>query len=132
MNKVVLIGRLTSDAEVRTTQQGKYLIKFRLAVTRDYDKDKADFFNVTYFVTKESFGSYLKKGRLVSLAGRIEINDVEVEGVRKSYTNIIANEIQFLDKSDKGQVSTSEDISSTVVASQETVANNVIDDELPF
>ncbi len=132
MNKVVLIGRLTSDAEVRTTQQGKYLIKFRLAVTRDYDKDKADFFNVTYFVTKASFGSYLKKGRLVSLAGRIEINDVEVEGVRKSYTNIIANEIQFLDKSDKGQVSTSEDISSTVVASQETVANNVIDDELPF
>ena len=135
MNKVVLIGRLTADAEVKTTQQGKYLVKFRLAVSRDFDKEKTDFFSITYFVNKETFGSFLKKGRLISLAGRIEINEVESDGVRKSYTNIIANEIQFLDKNQNAQEN-----SEVVVNENSSINPAVIDvdsvavaeDELPF
>lgn len=103
MNNVLLIGRLTRDAELLEINNGeRSALKFTLAVERTYKKDgesKADFIPVVYF-TDAAFKliDYLTKGRLISVSGRITVRSVEREGEgKKYYTNIEANSINFLD-----------------------------------
>ena len=106
MNRVILIGRLTRDPELRFTPSGKAVCKFGIAVNRLFAKEKeADFFNVVTFDKRaENCANYLAKGRLVGLEGRLQSRSYEAQTGEKRYvTEVIADNVEFLEWGDKKQ-----------------------------
>lgn len=109
LNRVILIGRLTRDGELRYTPSGVANFQFTLAVDRpftsgDDKKREADFINiVTWRGLAESCANYLKKGRLTAVEGRIQIRNYENnEGKRVYLTEIIADNVRFLESQNSG------------------------------
>ena len=106
MNRVILIGRLATDPELRFTANGKAVASFRIAVNRIYSKEKeADFINVAVWgKTAENSANYLAKGRLVGLEGRLQTRTNETQtGERRYFTEVIADNVEFLDWGSKGK-----------------------------
>ncbi|HZX20750.1 MAG TPA: single-stranded DNA-binding protein [Clostridia bacterium] len=106
MNRVILIGRLATDPELRFTANGKAVANFRIAVNRIFSKEKeADFFNIAVWgKAAENCANYLAKGRLVGLEGRLQTRTYETQtGERRYFTEVIADNVEFLDWGDKGR-----------------------------
>ena len=104
MNSVILIGRMTKAPEIRFTQSGKAVANFSIAVDRDYSKEKkTDFFNVQAWGKQaESCATYLDKGLLVGIKGSIQTGSYEDKNnVTKYTTDIVADQVQFLEWKDK-------------------------------
>ena len=104
MNKVILMGRLTRDPEVRYTQTNNTLVaSFSLAVnrrfTREGDTQTADFINiVAWGKTGEFCSKYFKKGQQVAIVGRLQTRTWEDQQGQKRYvTEVIAEETYFAD-----------------------------------
>ena len=104
MNKVILMGRLTRDPEVRYTQTNNTLVaSFSLAVhrrfTREGDSQTADFINiVAWSKTGELVSKYFKKGQQVGVIGRIQTRSWDDQQGQKRYTTeVIAEEVYFAD-----------------------------------
>lgn len=102
MNKVVLIGRLTKDPQLSFAPSGVAVAKFTLAVNRKYKKEgqpSADFIPVVVWnKTAEAVANYMTKGKLISIAGRIETRSYEAkDGGRRYVTEVIADEVNFLE-----------------------------------
>ncbi|HZJ82707.1 MAG TPA: single-stranded DNA-binding protein [Clostridia bacterium] len=107
LNKVVLIGRLTRDPELRYTSGGIAIAKFTLAVSRSFSNQQgereADFIRiVTWRGTAENCAKYLVKGRLVAAAGRIETGSYDDKDGKRIYTTeVVADEVTFLEWGDR-------------------------------
>lgn len=104
MNKVILIGRLTKDVEIRYTQKNNTAIaSFSLAVNRSFvkvgEERQADFFNiVAWNKLAENISKYLVKGNQVAISGRLETRTWEDENGKKHYaTEVIAEEVNFIE-----------------------------------
>ena len=100
MNKVILMGRLTRDPEVRYTDGGVSIAKFSLAVDRRFKRDNgptADFFNCTSFGKQAEFvEKYLRRGTKILLSGRIENNNYTNKDGEKVYSiQIVTEELEF-------------------------------------
>lgn len=99
MNKVILMGRLTKDPEVRYTNGGKTIGSFSIAVDRRFKSEgqpEADFFTcVTFGKQAEFVEKYLKKGTKILLGGQIQNNNYEKDGVKHYNTQIVVDEIEF-------------------------------------
>ena len=126
LNKVVLIGRLTKDPELRYTASGTAVARFTLAVDRGFknqDGDKqADFIPITVWRTQaENCAKHLAKGRLVAVVGRIQTGSYDKDGQRHYTTDVVADEVQFLEWSEKQE---------TDIPGFNDV--NIPDEELPF
>ena len=95
MNKVILMGRLTRDAE--TFGQKSKVTRFCLAVDRNYGEDETDFFNCVSFGKQAEFvEKYLKKGIKVLVTGHLQNNTYEdKQGNKVTATQIITEEIEF-------------------------------------
>ena len=108
MNKVILIGNLTRDPEGTTVGNGAFVCKFGIAVNRrfaDADGNKqTDFFNVNVWRAQgENCQKYLKKGSKVCVVGSIQIRNYEdKEGQKRTATDIVADEVQFLNRAGEG------------------------------
>jgi single-strand DNA-binding protein len=101
-NKVILVGRLTKDPEITFAQNGMQISKFTLAVDRQFQKDKqqeADFLRIVTFGKLAEFtGSYLTKGLLILVEGRIQTSRFQgQDGITKYYTDIISEKINFME-----------------------------------
>lgn len=103
INKVILVGNLGRDPEVRYAQSGMAIAKLSLAVTervKDGDawKDHTEWFRVTLFGKQaENAGQYLQKGRQVYVEGRLKTDKYkDKDGVEKTSTEVVASTIQFL------------------------------------
>ncbi len=106
LNKVVLIGRITKDIELRYTPNGVATATFYLAVTRNFKNQNgeydADFIPVQVWRKQaENCAKYLSKGRLVAVAGRIQTRSYEQDGQRRYTWEVVADEVQFLDRGEK-------------------------------
>ena len=103
LNKVMLMGRLTSDPETRYTPSGVAVTKITLAVQRDYVKQgeerRTDFIFCTAFrSTAEFIGKWFKKGQLAVIAGQLQTKTYEeAEGKKRTATDVIIDEIHFAD-----------------------------------
>jgi len=104
MNKVILMGRLTRDPEIRYTQNTNLTVaNFSIAVSRRFAKEndevKADFFSViAWNKTGEFVGKYFKKGQQVLVSGRLQNrNWTDQQGVKHYATDVIAEEVEFAD-----------------------------------
>ena len=136
MNKVVLIGRLTKNPELRFTPgTGKAVATFTIAVDRKFSKEKkeTDFIPIVVWGKQgESAANNLEKGRLVAISGRIQTRNYEgKDGIRRYITEIVADEVQFLDYKNSSSNNVANDNNST---SYDEGWNDPIDDddEIPF
>ena len=101
MNRVILLGRLSRDPEVRVTQDGQTTIaKFGIAVDRRGKEDKADFFNVTAFNKTAQFAEkYLKKGTKIALSGRLQLDEyTNKDGQKVTNVSVVAEEVEFCER----------------------------------
>ena len=111
MNKVILMGRLTRDPEVRYTQTNNTLVaSFSLAVNRRFvrqgEERQADFINIVAWSKLEEFCSkYFKKGQQVAVTGRLQTRTWDDDQGQKHYiTEVIAEEAYFADSKRDGAV----------------------------
>lgn len=109
INKVIIVGNLGRDPEVRYAQSGMAIAKLSVAVTervKDGDswKDHTEWFRVTVFgKTAENAGQYLQKGRQIYAEGRLKTEKYkDKDGIERTSVEVIANTLQFLGGGNQG------------------------------
>ncbi len=134
LNRIILIGRLTRDPELRYTPSGTPVAKFTLAVDRRTNKQgekEADFIDiVTWQKVAETCANYLGKGRLVAVEGRLQIRSYDDnQGIRRKTAEVVAENVRFLDKAKEDQGR-----SSFAPTKEDDFASEVsfVDDDMPF
>lgn len=104
MNKVILMGRLTKDPEVKYTQTGKVVTQFTLAVDRPFKtpdgQKEADFIPVVVWnKAAELVGNSCQKGHRLLVDGRLQIRSYDAkDGTKRWVTEIIANSVEFIER----------------------------------
>lgn len=99
VNKVFILGRVVKKPEVRVTTGGQQVANFSVAVNERLgkDKEKTTFFNiVAWGGLGELCGQYLDRGREVMVEGRIDARQVEKDGVKRTFWDVVARDVQFL------------------------------------
>ena len=113
MNKVILIGRITRDPEIRVANEGNYIARYSLAVDRRFKKDgeqSADFINCVAFGKQGEFADkFLRKGMKIAVVGRIQTGSYRNKDGQTVYTtDVIVEEHEFCEsKSSTSQSETS-------------------------
>lgn len=129
INKLVIIGRLTKEPELRTTTGGKSLCKFSIAVN-GY-KDEVGFFDcIAWDKTAETIAKYVRKGQRIGIDGSIKFSSWESDGKKRSKVEINVDRFQFLDKKADGTESMSGPVSNatSLPFSKEPMNDN----DIPF
>jgi single-strand DNA-binding protein len=109
MNRVVLVGRLTKDPDLRFTPNGVAVATFTLAVNRPFSNQQgekeSDFINcVVWKKPAENVANYLKKGSLAGVDGRIQTRNYDGQDGKRVYvTEVVADSVQFLEPKKDGQ-----------------------------
>lgn len=108
MNLIILCGNLTNDPEASQTSGGREVSKFSLAVNRDYEDSEGnrgvDYFNCTAFGKQaENINRYFSKGRKILVRGHVKIDDVEREGNKRRFFNVIVDKFEFIQPKNNGQ-----------------------------
>ena len=135
LNRVALVGRLTRDPEIRYTADNQTPIaKFSIAVDRTYKREgqpTADFIPIVVFGrSADNCGKYLSKGRLVAVSGRMQTRSWDdQDGKRRYITEVIADEVDFLDRGSDTKGQGSEGISDSDFSDFRPIEE---EDELPF
>ncbi len=112
LNRIVLIGRLTQDPELRYTGTGTAVASFTLAVNRlrtnQAGERETDFINIVVWQKQaENCAQYLHKGRLAAVDGRLQIRSYENrEGQKVRVAEVVAESVRFLDRDDNSQPTT--------------------------
>lgn len=136
LNKIILIGNLTEDPEMRFTTDGSAVTKYRIAVNRPKKSDGTD--SGTDFVPIVCFGrlaeisgEYLKKGKQILVEGRIQNRSYDTaEGQTKWVTEIVANEMRMLSSNAGEQVNIDIDSDMPVVSGNSSKEETF--DDIPF
>ena len=103
LSKVIIMGRLTRDPELRRTQSGTAVTSFTLAVDRDFKSQsgekETDFIDVVAWRNTGEFAAkYLSKGRMVAVEGRIQVRDwQDKDGNRRKSVEVVADNVYFGD-----------------------------------
>lgn len=99
MNKVILMGRLTKDAELNyTAGSGTAVTRFSLAVTRPFKKDETDFINcVAFGKIGETIAQYFTKGKPIAITGNIRTGSYEAkDGTKRYTTDVVIEGFEFI------------------------------------
>lgn len=155
VNQVVIVGRITRDIELRSTATGREVVNFTVAVNRNFKNAQgeydADFIGcIAFGQTAKFMNSYIGKGRLVSVVGRIQTRNYENnQGQRVYVTEVIADNVNALDRrqddgsnfngqtnnynSNSANQQSPQDFMDNQPISQPSYAlNDIDDDDLPF
>ena len=106
MNKVELIGRLTKDPEKKSTDKGTSVVSFSVAVQRKYKNADgnydADYINcVAWRTTADFIANYFTKGQRIGVVGSLTTRSYEVEGKKRSVTEVNVDEAEFVESKEK-------------------------------
>ncbi len=102
MNKVILIGNLSRDPEITTTNGGVSVCRFAIAVQRRFQnaegEREADFINIVVWRAQaENCHKFLKKGSKCAIVGRIQTSNYEAaDGTKRYVTEVVADEVEFI------------------------------------
>ena len=142
VNKVILIGNLGSDPELRDTSGGTQVCNFRLATNESWTKDgqkesRTEWHSIVTFGKLAAIcGQYLRKGKQVYLEGRIQTRSWDKDGVTKYKTEVVANQMVMLGgKQDSAGYEPAAQNGGTVVNNADNLAadgGGADDDDLPF
>lgn len=137
MNKIILMGRLTRDPEIRYSQGNKpmAIARYTLAVDKKKKRDDgitADFFRIVAFDRLAEFAEkYLQQGTKIILSGHVQTGTYEKDGIKMPFFEVVVEEQEFAESKNANQGNTPRDNSSTVDSDE---FMNIPDDmeELPF
>ena len=104
MNKVILIGRLTKDPELRyAAGSGTAVCRFTVAINRQFKKDETDFINcVAFGKTGETIAQYITKGRQIAVTGSIRTDSYDAkDGTKRYTTDVIVETFEFVESKKK-------------------------------
>ena len=141
MNKAILVGRLTRDPELKTTNSGVSFCNFTIAVNRRFRNAEgnydADFINcVAWRQQAEFLAKFFGKGRMVGLVGSIQTRSYDREDGQKVYiTEVVADEISFVDsksQSDFTPAASNNSAPSESFGAADGFVPMPADDDLPF
>ena len=136
INRVVLVGRLTKDPDLRFTPSGVAVATFTLAVNRPFTNQSgerdADFIQVVVWrKAAEAVANYLRKGSIAGVDGRIQTRSYEgKDGKRVFVTEVVADTVQFLEKKKTAESKKEEPLADDPFAMNE--GNEIKDEDLPF
>lgn len=127
MNSIVLMGRLTKDADIRSTQSGKVVASFTLAVDRPYTqngKKEADFIACQIWgKSAEVLGKSVHKGQRVLLEGRLQIRQyTDKNGNKRTAAEVVAERFEFIERKEQTAPQSMEDFGQQMP----------FDEEIPF
>ena len=137
INKVILMGRLTRDPEMRHTNSGTPVTTFSIAIDNGYgDNKRTDFVNcIAWNKTAEFVSKHFTKGKMIIVIGRITTRSWETQDGKRAYaTEVIANEVNF------GETKSSPQLNTPQTAAQQPMQDDdddftpldEEDDDLPF
>ena len=141
INNVVLVGRLTRDAELRYTSSNQAVATFSLAVNRNFKSQngecEADFINcVIWRQQAENLANWAKKGALIGITGRIQTRNYEnQQGQRVYVTEVVANDFQLLESRKDREAGPSQGYGQPQFGRRAPMNANpmdISDDDLPF
>lgn len=127
MNSIVLLGRLTKDADIRSTQSGKVVASFTLAVDRPYTqngKKEADFIACQIWgKSAEVLGKSVHKGQRILLEGRLQIRQyTDKNGNKRTAAEVVADRFEFIERKEQTAPQSMEDFGQQMP----------FDEEIPF
>lgn len=127
LNRVILIGRLTSNPEIKYTGSNKPYTRICVAVNRF--SEGTDFINVTVWNKQaENVCEYLGKGSLVMIEGSLSVNNYEdSEGNRRTSTEVMAQNVQFLNRKNNNTESEEEQVSLDDYSDVTTLDDDFLD-----
>ena len=136
VNKVILVGRLGNDPEIRYTQGGAGVANFNIATSENWtDKDgnrqeKTEWHRIVVWgKMAETCAQYLAKGRQVYIEGRLQTRQWDdKEGNKRYTTEVVANTVQFLDRGDKAAAGTSTEMAPI----ESPMESPIADEDIPF
>lgn len=140
MNKAILMGRLTKEPELKSTQNGISRCSFTLAVDRRFKnangERETDFINCTAWrSTAEFIANYFRKGQRIAVVGSIQVRSYEIDtGERRYITEVITDEAYFADgyQDNKNSANNSKSNNPNPFVSDDEWAELNDDTELPF
>ncbi len=135
MNKVILIGNLTKDPELSTTNSGINYCRFTLAVPKRFVSNgdrEAEFINIVVWRTQaDNCHKYLKKGSKAGVVGSLQTRSYDAQdGTKRYVTEVVADEVEFL--SSKNTDSSNASVDDSVSTSGNSELEPIEDDSLPF
>ncbi len=131
LNRIILIGRLTRDPELRYVPSGHPVASFTLAVDRSFANQQGeretDFIDiVTWRKLAEQVSQHLSKGRLVAVEGRLQIRSYETQdGQKRRVAEVVADGVRFLDRKATG-------VPAGTAAQGEEFAEEAEQQDVPF
>ena len=136
LNKVILMGRLTADTEMRMSTSGKEVISFKIAVNRRFQRDTTDFIScVAWGNTAKFIHNHFSKGQMINVVGSVQVREWEApDGSKRYATEVVCDEANFC--GDKPKADPLDDVVDTLGGTQYTsqefapVEDN--DEDLPF
>ena len=129
-NSCVLVGRLTKDPEVKTTNSGKTVCPFTVAVDKGYGREGTNFIDCeAWGKTAEFISKYMKKGGQILVDGRLDQQVWETDGQKRSKIQVVVNSVESLGNKSSGQAEENQPISQTEVIEQ---AEQVNLSDIPF
>lgn len=139
-NKVILMGHLVRDPELRQTTSGESVTTFSLAVNRTGKNGECDFFDITAWrKTAELVAGYLKKGSPVLVCGRLQNRSwTDKQGIKRTVTEIVADEVAFIGNNERTEAPAkpnNNDLSSFIPAEYTNKASTMEEinpEDLPF
>ena len=141
MNKAILVGRLTKDPELKTTASGVSVCSFTIAINRRFRNAEgnydADFINCVAWRQQADFLSkFFSKGRMVGVIGSIQTRNYERDGQRVYITEVVADEISFVDSKSQGdsapQSASAPSANTNSFGADDGFIPMPADDDLPF
>lgn len=97
LNNVSLVGNISNDVDLKYTTSGHAVARFNLAVTNPHNREKTSFIPVEVWRAQaENVSNYCRKGSKVGVVGHIEIDNYEKDGQKKTFTKVVANNVEFL------------------------------------
>lgn len=133
LNCAIVMGRLTSDPEVRQTPSGVSVCRFTVAVDRSYTKQgeekQTDFIDIlAWRGTAEFVGKYFQKGLMIAVQGEIQTGSYEKDGIKRRTFEIVANNVSFCGgKNESNNANNTQNTTSV-----NTIIENDDSEELPF
>ena len=138
MNKVILVGRITRDPELRTLSSGSSVVNFTIAVGRPVGQNSeqggnnADFINcVIWNKQAENLAKYVKSGQLIGVEGRIQTRNYESNGQTRYVTEVLCDSVQFLETKNSAKNQQTDEPAEEKDDFAGKI-NNVGDDDLPW
>ena len=138
INKVILVGNLGRDPEVRFAQSGNKIVNFSMATSDSWKdretgerREKTEWHRVVLWRRlAEIAGEYLKKGSKIYIEGQLQTRKWEQDGQTRYTTEIVARDMQFLDS--RGSSDSSYEDENQDISMQEVPESGIKDDDIPF